>query len=913
MEENHIKQFAKIDDESFGKRAFILSKTRDLCNVPNGFVLSQEIMDDFLEKNQIKDTIKRYLSNLMIDNENIIPIVNAVQKLIINAKFPAELEEEILEYYEYLSSNSGSGATSLLQNGPVPVVAVRNGEFGHNIYQLNVHGKNKLLENIKIIFASNYTSQKVIERKNNNEELFVANPVIIQEMIMCQRSGISKTEDDGIVINAYFGLGIAKDDDKLECDKYYLDKDIVLKNSVIGNQSYAYEKDIDSYNTVKYDLKENGTKEKLSTPLIKEIFLITKKISRILQGNVKVEWGISKKELFIFDIHLDTLEKEQNEPVNLTELKEQEQNDQNAFVDNNLSFEDSKAENIPNLEVVDIDEPLNFEEEIRIEEPVEVKEEDKDSQNVTQSIESEEILIDTHELKTDVPVTIPDHIVPESITEETSIKLDHNQNSTEEDATVNVENDLIITEPNENNPQVGEEKTEEKVAQEADESEKQGDDSEVFKNIRDDSNLLTLTDLNEKIEEEEKEQEETASFGYNFQQEEVAKGSEETNEVSISFEEDTKEENISVNQDEKEELQNDTLLDKEDAIINRDDTAKPTEEIDEIEEVEKVPDNFFDNIKLEDDSESDKDDPIAFLESEESNKEESSDASGMEAGTTNDEKSNDFEQIKAKLDSFEILTNEPVAQSSDIENSEDSAKQNSSDNQSSFDAFINNVEKEDNPFFNLESNGDDDNIFKTESSEEESQKDEKPSIQEVNISETILQKQELELNEPPKATEKKEEVDFFSRIEVEDDGDFIFAENTEDNQIEAKDEEKKFEPLTDLGEDVFHNSNGNDSTKTQSETEKNQFKEEKLDSNQILQYDNQILKKLKELYKEIVEKEPHNLYNELINEISARVEFSNEDDLKYVRALRDKYLASYEPLSLEELTKCRDICEKFCS
>ncbi|PLW80337.1 hypothetical protein C0585_03400 [Candidatus Woesearchaeota archaeon] len=310
-----IIQFDKIDEnlkEVFGEKAYNLASARKYANIPNGFVLNDEIMRRFLDHNGLISLIGRYLDNLMVDNENIIPIVNAIQKAIISGNFPSDIKEDISEFYESLSHTSIHGAKDFLKNDSLPLVCIRNGVYSDNdsIYQLNIKGMDNLLNNIKIIFASNYTSQKIIKRKDENEDLIEngINPVIIQKMIGVQRSGISYSYNPNInvsnecVIKAMFGLGIGKDDRKLSFDEYIIDKDYEIIGSKIAKQDYAYEKDLESDKTVKYSLDENAAMQKLSESMIKEVAQTTRKLKRIFDREVILEFGFLKNTLILFDI-----------------------------------------------------------------------------------------------------------------------------------------------------------------------------------------------------------------------------------------------------------------------------------------------------------------------------------------------------------------------------------------------------------------------------------------------------------------------------------------------------------------------------------------------------------------------------------------------------------------------------------
>ncbi|MBR9676344.1 hypothetical protein GOV05_05020 [Candidatus Woesearchaeota archaeon] len=315
---SHTLLFSNIDEENrafVGEKAYNLSLAKKYVEVPNGFVITSEAMKYFLEHNNLVETIKTYLDSLMSENENIMAVVNAVQKSVIQAKIPDDLGDEIRELYEGLAYDKEDSPENLLKpkEGEEVLVCARHGDWSEqndNVYLLNVRGESKLFDAVKVLFASNFISTKIINSKKEGLDVFknAAQPVIIQKMINVHRSGVSSSFNiknnkmHQVTIAAHFGLGIAKDDEKLGFDEYVLNEDFDILDSKVGEQAYAYEKDLDSDATVKYDLKDNSKKEKISASHANMIGRTTKKLARILESAVVLEWGFYKNFLYIFDV-----------------------------------------------------------------------------------------------------------------------------------------------------------------------------------------------------------------------------------------------------------------------------------------------------------------------------------------------------------------------------------------------------------------------------------------------------------------------------------------------------------------------------------------------------------------------------------------------------------------------------------
>lgn len=79
----------------------------------------------------------------------------------------------------------------------------------------------------------------------------------------------------------------------------------------------------------------------------------------------------------------------------------------------------------------------------------------------------------------------------------------------------------------------------------------------------------------------------------------------------------------------------------------------------------------------------------------------------------------------------------------------------------------------------------------------------------------------------------------------------------------------------------------------------------------VISCDMTILSSLKNKYKSVFAKDPHNYFNELINELKMRVNIPYEGEIKRIHQLRDSFLNEYKELSPQDISFVLDSTRKF--
>ncbi|HBL98800.1 TPA: phosphoenolpyruvate synthase [Candidatus Dependentiae bacterium] len=206
-----------------GKNASLGQMIRDLSaqgiRVPGGFALSAEAYWHHVRSNDLLPEINRELELLedIDDLEQLAQISQCIQNLIMSARLPKDLEEEVLAAYRELS-----GADS-----KVPCdVAVRSSATAEDLPQasfagqqetfLHVQGEPDLLDSCLRCMASLFTERALVYRRRQGiSDETVALSVGVQRMVRSDRgaAGVMFTLDpetgfkDVVTISSSYGLG----------------------------------------------------------------------------------------------------------------------------------------------------------------------------------------------------------------------------------------------------------------------------------------------------------------------------------------------------------------------------------------------------------------------------------------------------------------------------------------------------------------------------------------------------------------------------------------------------------------------------------------------------------------------------------------------------------------------------------
>ncbi|MCD4757419.1 MAG: phosphoenolpyruvate synthase [Arcobacteraceae bacterium] len=339
----YIKFFNQIDinDVSLvgGKNASLGEMYSSLgslgVKVPNGFATTSEAYWLLIEENNLKDKIKAILSDLDIsDIKSLEKKGSKIRKLILNAKLPLILENEIKKSYKTLSKEYKTKAIDVAVRSSGTAEDLPDASFaGQQDTFLNINNEKAFLEAVKKCFASLFNNRAISYRQSRGyDHLKVALSVGVQKMVRSDESssGIMFTIDTEsgsqnlIMINSIYGLGENIVGGKVIPDEFFVFKPTLKKgiSTILKKQLGSKAKKM-IYSGKKLDKTKNIsiTKKEQNSFSLSDEEIITlasyglkieehySKLSGIYQA-MDIEWAKDAKsgELFIVQARPETVQ-----------------------------------------------------------------------------------------------------------------------------------------------------------------------------------------------------------------------------------------------------------------------------------------------------------------------------------------------------------------------------------------------------------------------------------------------------------------------------------------------------------------------------------------------------------------------------------------------------------------------------
>ncbi len=339
-----VVSFKEIDKNDIGlvggKGANLGEMLQAGFPVPNGFCVTVNAYDLFLEKTGIRDKIFEIISATDVNNsKNLQDASRKVQNLIISSPIPEEIIREVTVYYKRLSNFLNKA-----------LVAVRSSATAEDLPQasfagqqasfLNVKGETNLLIKIRECWASLFTERAIFYREQNKiPHKKVKISVIVQKMVQSLASGVMFTVDpltkdkDKIIIEAIWGLGELIVQGAVVPDRYVVQKDtFAILSKEISDQRIQLVK-IDGENKEVEVPKVLREKQKLSDKEIIKLAKIGNNLQRHYYFPQDIEWakegrkGLfskSRAELYIIQTRpVTTLDEKQTNPEIKLEVEEE--------------------------------------------------------------------------------------------------------------------------------------------------------------------------------------------------------------------------------------------------------------------------------------------------------------------------------------------------------------------------------------------------------------------------------------------------------------------------------------------------------------------------------------------------------------------------------------------------------------
>ena len=340
----NILWFSEINKESIpqvgGKGANLGEMYNIKLPIPPGFVISAGAYKKFLDKTGIKSEIFSLLKNLDIgDTEMIHKVSEKIQEIILDARMPEEIKEDITNAYDTMNvdidvyKSISKDALKIIKAGrDLPFVAVRSSATfedlpeasfaGQQATFLNVKGNEKLVNAVQQCWASLFTARAIYYRQKNNfphEKVLIA--VVVQKMINSDSSGVmftinpSTNDENEIVIETGFGLGESLVGGEITPDSYIVDKnELKIKSKKVNKQKFMYTRDETVGRTIKKNLSgEKASVQKITDDQIIKLAEYGKNIDDHYGKPMDIEYAIENNKLFIVQARPVTTQKRVSE------------------------------------------------------------------------------------------------------------------------------------------------------------------------------------------------------------------------------------------------------------------------------------------------------------------------------------------------------------------------------------------------------------------------------------------------------------------------------------------------------------------------------------------------------------------------------------------------------------------------
>lgn len=321
-----IKWFSEIGKDSGsvagGKGANLGEIYNMKVPVPPGFVITAQAYDYFIENSGLKEKIKDLLSEINYEDTKLLnDVTEKIRNLIVEAKFPKDMEEEIIESYETLgaedlSSVHGS-ALDILHNAQESIfVAVRSSATTEDLAEasfagqqesfLNIKGNQQLLNYIKKCFASLFTSRATYYRnKQGFKDVGASLAVVVQKMVDSTKSGVIFSKDpnyknDNIIMESVWGLGEGIVSGAITPDKYVVSREnMEIIDIKVSDKKIAITRDSSGGKTTVKLREEKSKQQVLTGNEVIKLSNIALQLEEHYKKPQDIEFAIEGDEIYI--------------------------------------------------------------------------------------------------------------------------------------------------------------------------------------------------------------------------------------------------------------------------------------------------------------------------------------------------------------------------------------------------------------------------------------------------------------------------------------------------------------------------------------------------------------------------------------------------------------------------------------
>jgi len=353
---DYIKTFSEIDINDInivgGKNASLGEMFQKLTpkgvNIPDGFAVTSQAYWKLLEVNRLYDPLKNLFRTLDTKNfSNLSEVGKQARQLILDSEIPAEIQDEIVEYYRDLEAKYDFKIQVAVRSSATAEDLPTASFAGQQETYLNIRNEEDLIDACKKCYASLFTDRAIKYREDNNfHHMKVALSIGIQKMVRSDKacSGVGFTIDTEtgfekvVFLTGSWGLGENVVQGTVNPDEFYIFKPALKRNkkSIISkklgskSKTMIYAEDIENHVieadklVINVDTPDEKRKQFIMND--EEIEKIAK-WSMIIEEHYRrpmdIEWakdGLTS-ELFIVQARSETVFSSKKEPFKIYDYK----------------------------------------------------------------------------------------------------------------------------------------------------------------------------------------------------------------------------------------------------------------------------------------------------------------------------------------------------------------------------------------------------------------------------------------------------------------------------------------------------------------------------------------------------------------------------------------------------------------
>ncbi|UCF85875.1 MAG: pyruvate, water dikinase [Desulfobacteraceae bacterium] len=277
--------------------------------VPNGFVITAEGYQRFMEHNDLQEEIDRRIQAAHVEHQDqLYRLSSSIQQLIIFAPLPEDLKEAILDHYRRLEEEEGEGVTLAMRSSALGEDFPGISFAGQYHSELNVSSE-KILEAYKEIIASKYSLQAMTYRLNRGiRDEDVAMCVGCIRMVDAISGGVAYSKnpvnirDDSIVINSVWGLPKSVVDGSAPTDLFIISREapMVIRKKEISIKKEKFVCYLDEGISPTEMTADEIHMASLSDEQALEIARLAVRVEEYSGTPQDIEWAIGKDGSIIF-------------------------------------------------------------------------------------------------------------------------------------------------------------------------------------------------------------------------------------------------------------------------------------------------------------------------------------------------------------------------------------------------------------------------------------------------------------------------------------------------------------------------------------------------------------------------------------------------------------------------------------